>query len=73
MFRTAQSASVAGAVARRVMGTTVIGGLLAATLIAIFLIPVTFYVMERFAGKRRESGKHRAPEAYLDESEAPTV
>jgi HAE1 family hydrophobic/amphiphilic exporter-1 len=49
-------ASGAGAVARRVMGTTVIGGMLAATLLAIFLIPVTFYVVERFSAKREESG-----------------
>ena len=32
---------------RQILGTTVIGGMLAATLIAIFLIPVTFYVVER--------------------------
>jgi hydrophobic/amphiphilic exporter-1 (mainly G- bacteria), HAE1 family len=44
-------ASGAGAVARRIMGTTVIGGMLAATLIAIFLTPVTFYIIERFAAK----------------------
>src|SRR5438309_2421547 len=42
-------ASGAGAVARRIMGTTVIGGMLAATLIAIFLIPVTYYVVQRWA------------------------
>jgi len=35
--------------ARRVMGTTVIGGILAATFLAIFLIPVTYYVVEGFA------------------------
>jgi HAE1 family hydrophobic/amphiphilic exporter-1 len=46
-------ASGAGAVARRIMGTTVIGGMLAATLIAIFLIPVTYYVIERFAARRQ--------------------
>jgi HAE1 family hydrophobic/amphiphilic exporter-1 len=28
----------------------VIGGMIAASAIAIFLIPVTFYVIERFAG-----------------------
>jgi HAE1 family hydrophobic/amphiphilic exporter-1 len=44
-------ASGSGAVARRVLGSTVIGGMLAASGIAIFLIPVTFYVIERwFAG-----------------------
>jgi HAE1 family hydrophobic/amphiphilic exporter-1 len=48
-------ASGSGAVARRVMGTTVIGGMLAATLIAIFLIPVTFYIIERFATKRGQT------------------
>src|SRR4051795_7246564 len=47
-------ASGAGAVARRIMGTTVIGGMLAATLLAIFLIPVTFYLIERFATRRQQ-------------------
>ena len=37
----------AGAVSRQVMGSTVIGGMLAASLLAIFIIPVTFYVVER--------------------------
>jgi multidrug efflux pump subunit AcrB len=35
------------------MGTTVIGGMLAATLIAIFLIPVTYYVVQRLAERSR--------------------
>ncbi len=51
-------ASGSGAVGRRVMGTTVIGGMAAATLLAIFIIPVTFYVIERFA----ESKKRQEPE-----------
>ena len=42
-------ASGSGAVARRILGTTVIGGMLAASLIAIFLIPVSFYVVQRLA------------------------
>ena len=33
------------------MDTTVIGGMLVATLIAISLIPVTCYVIERFADR----------------------
>jgi len=46
-------ASGSGAVARRVLGSTVIGGMIAASAIAIFLIPVTFYVIERlFAGRK---------------------
>ncbi len=44
-------ASGSGAVARRVMGTAVIGGMLAASALAIFLIPVTFYVIELWATK----------------------
>jgi HAE1 family hydrophobic/amphiphilic exporter-1 len=44
-------ASGAGGVARKVMGTTVIGGMLAASALAIFLIPVTFYVIEMWATK----------------------
>ena len=49
-------ASGSGAVARRILGSTVIGGMIAASAIAIFLIPVTFYVIERFAG-----GKQKLP------------
>jgi HAE1 family hydrophobic/amphiphilic exporter-1 len=32
------------------MGTTVIGGMLAATAIGIFLIPAIFYVVEKLSG-----------------------
>ena len=42
----------AGANSRQILGTTVIGGMLAATFIAIFIIPVTFYVSERFSRRR---------------------
>jgi HAE1 family hydrophobic/amphiphilic exporter-1 len=42
------AASGSGAVSRRVLGTVVIGGMLAASLIAIFFIPVTFDLVERF-------------------------
>ena len=47
-------ASGSGAVARRVLGSTVIGGMIAAFAIAIFLIPVTFYVIERLAAGRKQ-------------------
>ena len=47
-------ATGAGAVSRRIIGTVVIGGMLAATCIAVCLIPVTFYVVERLARSRRE-------------------
>src|SRR5438874_1917472 len=47
-------ATGSGAVARRVLGSTVIGGMIAASAIAIFLIPVTFYVIERIAAGRQQ-------------------
>jgi HAE1 family hydrophobic/amphiphilic exporter-1 len=47
-------ASGSGAVARRIIGTIVIGGMLAATCVAVCLIPVTFYVVERLARAPRE-------------------
>jgi HAE1 family hydrophobic/amphiphilic exporter-1 len=47
-------ASGSGAAGRRILGTVVIVGMLAATTIAIFLIPVTFYVVERLTGRGKE-------------------
>jgi HAE1 family hydrophobic/amphiphilic exporter-1 len=45
-------ASGAGALSRQVMGFTVIGGMLAASFIAIFLIPVMFHLVERLSGAK---------------------
>jgi HAE1 family hydrophobic/amphiphilic exporter-1 len=45
-------ASGAGALSRQVMGFAVIGGMMAASFLAIFLIPVTFYVVEKLGGKK---------------------
>jgi HAE1 family hydrophobic/amphiphilic exporter-1 len=53
------TASGAGSVARQIMGTTVIGGMLAATLIAVFIIPVLFVVVEKLS--HRKSGMTVAP------------
>jgi HAE1 family hydrophobic/amphiphilic exporter-1 len=53
-------ASGSGAVARKVMGTTVIGGMVAASALAIFLIPVTFYVIEMWATKGQPHSAHKA-------------
>jgi HAE1 family hydrophobic/amphiphilic exporter-1 len=44
------TASGAGAVARQIMGTTVIGGMLAASVLGIFLIPATFCVVKTLSG-----------------------
>ncbi|PYT32347.1 MAG: hydrophobe/amphiphile efflux-1 family RND transporter [Acidobacteria bacterium] len=49
------TASGAGSVARQIMGTTVIGGMLAASVIGIFLVPVIFYVVEKVSGATRGS------------------
>jgi HAE1 family hydrophobic/amphiphilic exporter-1 len=43
------TATGAGSVARQIMGTTVIGGMLAATVIAVFIIPVLFVVVEKIS------------------------
>jgi HAE1 family hydrophobic/amphiphilic exporter-1 len=37
------------------MGTTVIGGMLAASAIGIFLIPAIFYVVEKLSGARQRA------------------
>jgi HAE1 family hydrophobic/amphiphilic exporter-1 len=34
------------------MGTAVIGGMLAATLLAVFLIPAAYYVIERLSHRK---------------------
>jgi HAE1 family hydrophobic/amphiphilic exporter-1 len=47
-------ATGAGSVARQIMGTAVIGGMLAASFIGIFLVPAIFYLVERVSGAGRE-------------------
>jgi HAE1 family hydrophobic/amphiphilic exporter-1 len=48
-----------GAASRQILGTVVIGGMLAASIVGIFLVPVTFSVVEkithRFTGKAHAS------------------
>jgi HAE1 family hydrophobic/amphiphilic exporter-1 len=46
-------ASGAGAVSRQVMGTAVIGGMIAASGLAIFLIPALFYIVEKAGNAER--------------------
>ncbi len=48
------AASGAGALSRQVMGFVVIGGMTAASCIAIFLIPACFYVVEKLSGRKPE-------------------
>jgi HAE1 family hydrophobic/amphiphilic exporter-1 len=53
------TATGAGSVSRQIMGTTVIGGMLAATLIAVFIIPVLFVTVEKLS--QRKPGMTVAP------------
>ena len=55
------TATGSGAVSRQVMGTCVIGGMLAASILAIFLIPVCFHFVEKLGG-----AKKAAPVAPLE-------
>ena len=56
------TAKGSGAVGRRILGTVVIGGMSAASLIAIFLIPVTFAVVEGLSSRLRRH-PNQQPEA----------
>ena len=51
-------ASGSGAAARRILGTIVITGMLAATLLAVFVIPLLYVVVQRLA-----RGRWSEPEA----------
>jgi HAE1 family hydrophobic/amphiphilic exporter-1 len=57
----------AGAAARRMLGTTVVAGMTAATLLGIFLVPALFVAFERLAGRR-----HAAPVAPIHTVESDT-
>jgi HAE1 family hydrophobic/amphiphilic exporter-1 len=55
------TAEGAGGVSRQIIGTAVIGGMLTASFIAIFLIPVFFYLVEKFSGGK-EKIESKAPQ-----------
>jgi len=56
-------AAGAGSVARQILGTTVIAGMLVATLVGIFLIPVLFVVVEKIAHRQEPVRVPREVEA----------
>ena len=66
------TATGAGAVSRRILGTVVIGGMLAATCVAVCLIPVTFYTVERITARRRkgEPTTGTSPDAAPEKKDA---
>src|SRR5215469_1811156 len=63
------TAAGAGAISRRVLGTVVIGGMMAASVLGILFVPVSFVVVEKFgiwiSGEKREPepGVGPVPEA----------
>jgi len=54
-------ATGAGSVARQIIGTTVIGGMLAASFLAIFLVPAIFYLIEKWSGAGKKDAASAAP------------
>jgi HAE1 family hydrophobic/amphiphilic exporter-1 len=56
-------ATGAGSVARQIMGTTVIGGMIAASAIGIFFVPAIFYVVEKWSGAGKEPASGIVPAA----------
>jgi HAE1 family hydrophobic/amphiphilic exporter-1 len=61
------TASGAGSVARQIMGTAVIGGMVAETFIGRFFVPAIFYVVEKLSGADRKRALPLAP------AEAPSL
>jgi len=49
------TATGAGSVARQIMGTTVIGGMMAASAIGIFFVPAIFYLVEKWSGAGKKA------------------
>jgi len=58
-------ASGAGAVSRQTIGFTVLGGMLAATLLAIFIVPVLFVVITRIAYAKKIA-KNKSEQLFYD-------
>jgi HAE1 family hydrophobic/amphiphilic exporter-1 len=63
-------AAGSGAASRQILGTTVIGGMLAATFVSIFLIPVLFYLVEKISRKKGPELTSAPPEEAV---KAPTA
>ncbi|HXM08397.1 MAG TPA: efflux RND transporter permease subunit [Terriglobales bacterium] len=55
------TASGAGAVARQIMGTAVIGGMIAETFIGRFFVPAIFYAVEKVSGAERRKALPLTP------------
>ena len=54
-------ATGAGAAARRMLGTAVVSGMLAATLLGIFFIPALFVTVERLSSRKGQHAEGAVP------------
>ena len=64
------NATGAGAASRRALGTAVFGGMIAATVLAVFFVPVFYVVMQRFSEfRRRPASTKRAIPVSIAEAE----
>ena len=63
------TATGAGGISRQVLGTCVIGGMLASTMLAIFFVPVSFDVVERFGNWIGGGEKRPEPGASVTQAE----
>jgi hydrophobic/amphiphilic exporter-1 (mainly G- bacteria), HAE1 family len=67
-------ATGAGAGSRRMIGTVVVSGMLAATFLGIFFIPALFVAVERLAGKKQaDPAKVEPPKVEPPKVEPPKV
>jgi HAE1 family hydrophobic/amphiphilic exporter-1 len=55
-------ASGSGAVARQTLGTVVIGGMLGATCVDTLIVPVTFYIVEKWGLRWKKNPPAPQPE-----------
>lgn len=61
-------ATGAGAASRHALGTGVVGGMLAASTIAIFFVPLFFYLLESFNAWLDRRGKKAQTNEVNDEN-----
>src|SRR5207249_1275834 len=59
------NAEGAGAASRRALGTAVFGGMIAATVLAVFFIPAFYVVMQRLSELRRRPAVERNTRAEV--------
>src|SRR5262249_43688960 len=68
------NATGAGAASRRSLGTAVFGGMIAATVLAVFFVPVFFVVMQRLSEWRsKPQTKEHAVDAMTVKHETPEL